>query len=142
MNTDGRAKIATLKDSINRLVALAETEIDERKKSELMAKVESHRSQLSVALAAFRKANIVSACVIDKLAREELTSVREEDQNAVRKRRDKKHLSETSSKVTDRLLSISRHLAETTQRSVDTLDTLSQDKTFYYIKMKIFNNFV
>ncbi|XP_043267811.1 vesicle transport protein SEC20 [Venturia canescens] len=124
LNTEGREKIVDLRQSIDRLSALAETATDEKKKASLLAKVESHKGQLSIALAAFRKANIVSACVIDKLAKDELTFLPEEHQNAVRKRRDKKHLTETSNKVTDRLLSISRHLAETTQRSADTLDTL------------------
>ncbi|EZA57773.1 hypothetical protein DMN91_002827 [Ooceraea biroi] len=130
LNADGRGKIATLKSSIEQLASIAETEPNEDKKSELLAAVDSYKKQLNSSLVAFRKANIVSACAIDKLARENLFSMPEDQQNALRKRRDKQSLANTSSKVTDKLLSIARQLADTTQRSADTLDTLltSSDK--------------
>lgn len=130
LNAEGRAKIAALKFSIEHLASIAETETDQKKKVELLSAVESYKEQLTTSLAAFRKANVVSACVIDKLARENLFSIPEERQNALRKRHDKQSLTNASSQVTDKLLSISRHLAETTQRSADTLDTLltSSDK--------------
>ncbi|KAL6267670.1 hypothetical protein P5V15_000745 [Pogonomyrmex californicus] len=130
LNAEGRAKIAVLKISIEHLASVAETEVDEKKKAELLSTVDSYKEQLNTSLAAFRKANVVSACVIDKLARENLFSMPEDRQNALRRRHDKQSLSNASSQVTDKLLSISRHLAETAQRSADTLDTLltSSDK--------------
>ena len=137
LNAEGRAKIAALRNSIQKLAALTKTEANEVKKKDLISKLDNYNGQLKVALAAFSKANVVSACVIEKLAREELTCVSEEQQNAVRKRKDKKYLTETSNKVTDRLLSISRHLAETTQRSATTLDTLSQLIIYIYIYIYI-----
>lgn len=129
LNAEGRLKIAVLESSIERLASVAETEPNEKKKTELLSIVDSYKEQLNVSLAAFRKANVVSACVIDKLARENLLSVPEERQNALRKRRDKRSLTDASSQITDKLFSIARHLAETTQRSADTLDTLCM----YYI---------
>lgn len=48
----------------------------------------------------------------------------EEQADNLRKRRDKQQLANMSNQVTDKLLSISRHLAETNQRSADTLETL------------------
>ncbi|CAL1673422.1 unnamed protein product [Lasius platythorax] len=130
LNAEGRTKIAVLKSSIERLASIAETESNEKKKTELLLAVDSYKEQLNTSLAVFRKANVVSACVIDKLARENLFSMPEERQNALRKRHGKQSLTNASSQVTDKLLSISRHLAETTQRSADTLDTLltSSDK--------------
>ncbi|KAL0133725.1 hypothetical protein PUN28_000998 [Cardiocondyla obscurior] len=130
LNAEGRAKIAVLKLSIEHLVSVAETETNEKKKTELLSAVSSYKEQLNTSLAAFRKANVVSACVIDKLARENLFSVSEERQNALRRRHDKQSLTNASSQVTDKLFNISRQLAETTQRSADTLDTLlmSSDK--------------
>lgn len=130
LNADGRAKIAALKFSIEQLVSIAETEADEKKRKALLSAVDSYKEQLNTSLAAFRKANVVSACVIDKLARENLFSLPEEQQNALRRRHDKRSLTNASSQVTDKLLSISRHLAETTERSADTLGTLltSSDK--------------
>lgn len=124
LNAEGRTKIAVLESSIERLSSVAETEPNEKKKTELLSIVESYKEQLSVSLAAFRKANVISACVIDKLARENLLSLPEERQNVLRKRRDKQSLTDASSQITDKLFSIARHLAETTQRSADTLDTL------------------
>ncbi|GAB1862890.1 Vesicle transport protein sec20-like protein [Camponotus japonicus] len=130
LNAKGRNKIAVLKSSIERLASIAETELNEKKKTELLLAVDSYKEQLNTSLAAFRRANVVSACVIDKLARENLFSMSEEQQNALRKRHNKQSLTNASNQVTDKLLSISRHLAETTQRSADTLDTLltSSDK--------------
>ncbi|KAG7201277.1 hypothetical protein KM043_004055 [Ampulex compressa] len=130
LNAEGRGKIAALRSSIDRLASYAETEVVEKKKTELLADVETYREQLNAALAAFRKANVVSACVIDKLAKEDLLSMSEEKQNALRRRSDKQAVANASSQLSDKLLSISRHLAETTQRSADTLGTLitSSDK--------------
>ncbi|CAK9806029.1 Vesicle transport protein SEC20 [Anthophora quadrimaculata] len=130
LNAEGRAKIAALKSSIDKLVSVAEREPLEKKKAELLAEVDNYKQQLNVSLAAFRKANVVSMCVIDQLAKEELLSMPEEQQAAVRRRHDKQSLANSSSQLSDKLLSISRHLAETTQKSADTLDTLitSSDK--------------
>lgn len=130
LNAEGRGKIGIFKSSIESLASLAEREVREEKKAELMAEVDTYRGQLNTSLTAFRKANVISACVIDKLAREDLLSMPEEQQTALRKRRDKQSLANASSQVSDKLLSISRHLAETTQKSADTLDTLrtSSDK--------------
>lgn len=130
LNAEGRAKIAALKLSINKLMSVAEREPSEKTKAELLTEIDTYKQQLNTSLAAFRKANVVSVCVIDKLAKEELLSLPEEQQAAIRRRHDKRSLANTSSQLSDKLLSISRHLAETTQRSADTLDTLatSSDK--------------
>ncbi|XP_046835132.1 vesicle transport protein SEC20 [Vespa crabro] len=130
LNAEGREKITALRSSIDKLTSLAETEINENERTELLAEVETYKKQLTASLGTFRKANVISACIIDKLAREDLLSISEEQQNALRKRRDKQGLASASNQVTDKLLSISRHLAETTQKSGDTLDTLltSSDK--------------
>ncbi|XP_025156102.1 uncharacterized protein LOC112588943 isoform X2 [Harpegnathos saltator] len=101
-----------------------------RRRRQLFSIVESYKEQLNVFLAVFRKANVVSTCVIDKLVWENLLSLPEERQNALRKRRDKQSLTDSSSQITDKLFSIVRHLAKTTQRSADILDILltSSDK--------------
>ncbi|XP_076245315.1 vesicle transport protein Sec20 [Calliopsis andreniformis] len=132
LNAEGRAKIAALRLAIDKLASQAERELSEKKKAELLAEVDTSTQQLNTALAAFRKANVVSMCVIDKLAKEELLSMPEEQQAIIRKRRDKQSIANTSNQLSDKLLSISKHLAETTQRSADTLDTLltSSDKVF------------
>lgn len=132
LNAEGRTRISELRNSIEKLVQLAETEINIKKKAELMSEVENRKSQLVFALAAFKKANIVGACVIDKMSKDELMNTSEEQQRMLRKRRDKRGLADTASLATDRLMSISRTLAETSQRSADTLDTLC-NLIFIYI---------
>lgn len=131
LNAKGRAKIAVLKSSIEKLSSLAETEVNEKERAELLSTVDSYKKQLNVSLAAFRKANVVSACVIDKLAREDLLSMSEERQNFLRRRHDKQSLTNASGQVTDKLLNIARHLAEMNRRSADTLDTLRTYRPSY-----------
>lgn len=125
LNKEGRAKLESLHSSISKLESLADTELVEKKKTDLQTEINTYKQQSKNSLTAFRKANIVSMCVIDKLSKEELLSMPEEYQAAVRKRHDRRSLANASSQLSDKLLSISRHLAETTQRSADTLDTLS-----------------
>lgn len=127
LNANGRTKISNLRKSIDDLENLADTELNIKRKSELILEVENRKSQLSNALIAFKKANIIGACVIDKISKDELFTTPEEQQTLLRKRRDRQVLANTSAKATDRLLSISRTLAETNQRSADTLGTLSKD---------------
>lgn len=130
LNAEGRVKIAALKSLIDKITLAAEKELSKKRKTELLTEIDTYKQQLNTSLAAFRKANVVSVCVIDKLAKEELLSMPEEQQAALRRRRDRQSIANTSSQVSDKLLSIARHLAETTQRSADTLDTLitSSDK--------------
>ncbi|XP_015510866.1 vesicle transport protein SEC20 [Neodiprion pinetum] len=124
LNAKGRAKIAALRSSIERLESLAFQERSDKRKLEIYSEIESHKSQLTITLAAFRNANVVSACVIDRMAKDELLGMPDGHQSALRKRRDKQALINMSGGVTDKLLGISRHLAETTQKSAYTLDTL------------------
>lgn len=124
LNADGRALISTLKNNIEQLTDLAERERDKQKKAELLSDIENYRGQLTTAMTAFRKANFVSSCAIDKMAREELLSTSSEEQSFLRKRKDKASLAKASNNVTDKLLEISRNLAETTQKSAGALDVL------------------
>jgi hypothetical protein len=50
-----------------------------------------------------------------------------------RQHKDKEGLVKVSSDVTEKLLSISRHLADTTQRSAGTLETLGMDVVQFFI---------
>ncbi|XP_076636385.1 vesicle transport protein Sec20 isoform X1 [Colletes latitarsis] len=132
LNAEGRAKLEALQSSICNLSSIAERELLEKNKVELLAELDTYKQQSKTSFTAFCKANVVSMCVIDKLAKEELMSMPEDQQASIRKRYDRRSLANASSQVSDKLLSISRHLAETTQRSADTLDTLlsSSDKIF------------
>ncbi|XP_033341546.1 vesicle transport protein Sec20 [Megalopta genalis] len=130
LNNEGRIKREALQSSLSKLESLIERELVEKKKAELQAEIDTYKQQYKNSLAAFCKANIFSKCMIDKISKEELLSMPEEHQADLRRRHDRRSLANKSSQLSDKLLSISRHLAETTQRSADALDTLitSSDK--------------
>lgn len=109
--------------------------------SEMSRDVDSHRQQFSKILQAFRKANISTMLEIEKSDKAELYSMTPESE--LRQRSNTSLISQQVSEiifdysmkansldfqesVTERMLSISRHLSETTQRSAATLDTLVQ----------------
>lgn len=75
-------------------------------------------------LQAFRRANITTMLEIEKLDKADLLS----NTNEVRHRGSSKHLQTSlayqQDSVTEKMLSISRHLSETTQKSAATLETL------------------
>lgn len=79
-------------------------------------------------LQAFRKANISTMLEIEKLDKQELYENAIGTETELRHRGTTKHsrssLIGQQDTVTDRMLSISRHLSETTQKSAATLETL------------------
>lgn len=103
---------------------LADLERNKSKKTEMLSSIDNHKGQLSAAITAFRKANVASACAIDKMSRESLLSLSTEEQNLIRQRRDKYSAASKSNQITERLLEISKYLSDTTQLSENTLDTL------------------
>lgn len=80
---------------------------------------------------------------IEKSKKDELLSADDDDdmssglpkKSQVRKRNtvDKGNIVKMSSNVTDRLLSISRHLAQTTERSANTLETLAMSSSNVWV---------
>lgn len=119
LNEAGRNKLAVLRKCIERLDDFA----DDVNSPELHADIESHRQQFSRTLQAFRRANINTMLEIEKLDKAELLS----NTNEVRNRSSKhsqSNLTYQQDSITDKMLSISRHLSETTQKSAATLETL------------------
>ncbi|KAJ8867395.1 hypothetical protein PR048_031196 [Dryococelus australis] len=125
LNSEGRAKLAALRQQINQLEVLAGEEDKPADRSALLEEVVGHRQQLTSSYAAFRKANVSCLLNLDRADKEELMdAVGDDVALRYRQRRDKEGLLKTSSNVTDQLLSISKNLAETTHRSAGTLDSL------------------
>ncbi|XP_014220041.1 vesicle transport protein SEC20 [Copidosoma floridanum] len=124
LNAEGRAKIAVLRTNIEKLGNLAECERDKQRRTELLSIIDSLKGQLTSALVAFKKANILSANAIEEKSREELLGGSEEQQGTVRKRKEWGNVAKESSRLTDKLLEISRSLAEANERSGVTLDAL------------------
>lgn len=65
---------------------------------------------------AFKKANLKAMLTIEKQSKEELLKNVKENEVRQRQKRDKESMVKTSSKVTEQLLNISKHLANTTHQ--------------------------
>lgn len=95
---------------------------------ELCREVDAHRDQFSRTLQAFRKANVSALLEIEKAEKQDLFASSADGGASEVRQRTTKHtrsgLISQQDSVTDKMLSISRHLSETTQRSAATLDTL------------------
>ncbi|XP_059610792.1 vesicle transport protein SEC20-like [Phlebotomus argentipes] len=121
LNEAGRAKISALRKCIERLDDWARDEGD----PEVAKDVDSHRQQLTRTLQAFRKANVSTMLEIEKADKQELLTPSGENELRQRQTRlNRSSLVSQQESVTDKMLSISRHLSETTQKSAATLDTL------------------
>lgn len=132
LNEAGREKITTIRRCIDRLDNFARDEGD----IELAKSVESHKQQLYRTTQAFRKANISTMLEIEKSDKQELFSMSTELKSELRHRgaggaassantgNSRASLMTQQESVTDKMLSITRHLSETTQKSAATLEQL------------------
>ncbi|KAM9728096.1 vesicle transport protein SEC20 isoform 1-T1 [Menidia menidia] len=90
----------------------------------IIAETESHRRQMLSNQTAWRKANLACKLAIDNLEKEMLLGGGE-NQSTRQRKVTKETLVETSSNITDSLMSISRMMAEQVQQSEDTISTLA-----------------
>lgn len=124
LNEVGRSKLAALRKCIEKLDDWARDVGD----PELSKEVDTHRDQFSKTLQAFRKANVATMLEIEKANREELMAITGETdlrkRTGANSRHNRSSLIAQENNVTEKMLSISRHLSETTQKSATTLDTL------------------
>lgn len=126
LNEVGRSKLAALRKCIEKLDDWARDVGD----PELSKEVDIHRDQFSKTLQAFRKANVATMLEIEKANREELMAItgesdlRKRPTTGTSSRHNRSSLISQENNVTEKMLSISRHLSETTQKSATTLDTL------------------
>jgi len=126
LNSDGRAKLHSLKGCIDELHVLGK----EVKNDDLLFEAKNLREQYYNTFSAFRKANVECMMAIEKLNKEELFQFNDEESFLRnRQKKDKANLVKMSSGITNQLLAISRHLADTTQLSSDTLSTLANSST-------------
>ncbi|XP_056146895.1 vesicle transport protein SEC20 [Lampris incognitus] len=95
----------------------------ESEKKALLSQVEGHRKQMLGNQTAWRKANLSSKLSIDNLEKEALLHGGDSD---LRKRKmTKEGLAQTSSDITENLMSISRMMAQQVQQSEDTMTSLA-----------------
>lgn len=137
LNEAGREKITSIRRCIDRLDNFARDEGD----IELTKSVENHRQQLYRTTQAFRKANISTMLEIEKSDKQDLFSMSTEPkQQELRNRGNatsttnpsghaRASLLSQQDSVTEKMLSITRHLSETTQKSAATLEQLAASST-------------
>ncbi|XP_035390837.1 vesicle transport protein SEC20 isoform X2 [Electrophorus electricus] len=89
----------------------------------LLRQVEGHRKQMLSNQTAWRKANLASNLAIDKMEKENLLNVGGTE--AKQRKLTKQSLAQTSSDITENLMSISRMMSQQVKQSTETMSTLA-----------------
>ncbi|XP_072153367.1 vesicle transport protein SEC20 isoform X5 [Bemisia tabaci] len=126
LNAHGRRLIADFRRLTHDLEFWAKEEDFKRNEEELLAVLNNCREQLLSTTAEFKKANIACLQAIERSNKAQLlhSEIDSNTQLKNRTKKDKVNLIKKSTNITDRLLSISRHLAETIEQNSKTLDSL------------------
>ncbi|KAF7702347.1 vesicle transport protein SEC20 [Silurus meridionalis] len=122
-NSTVKEKFVRLRQRIQDLEQMGKEQDKESDKLALLKHVEAHRKQMLSNQTAWRKANLASNLAIDKLEKEDLLSVGD---TAARQRKvTKESLVQTSSDITESLMSISRMMSQQVKQSEETISTLA-----------------
>ncbi|CAG5992191.1 vesicle transport protein SEC20-like [Menidia menidia] len=123
INSDVKNSFQNLRMKIQDLEQMAMEQDKESDKQALISQVEGHKKQMLSNQTAWRKANLASKLSVDKMEKQALLSGADD---AVRQRKmTKEGLAQTSSNITENLMSISRMMAQQVQQSEDTITTLA-----------------
>ncbi|XP_037531883.1 vesicle transport protein SEC20 isoform X2 [Nematolebias whitei] len=95
----------------------------ESDKQVLITQVEGHRKQMLSNQTAWRKANLASKMSIDNMEKQALLN--EADGSVRQRKAPKEGLAQTTSSITENLMSISRMMSQQVQQSEDTITTLA-----------------
>ncbi|XP_053734932.1 vesicle transport protein SEC20-like isoform X1 [Synchiropus splendidus] len=123
LNTDVKQSFHLLRMRIQDLEQMAMEQDKELDKQELMGRVERHRKQMMSNQTAWRKANLACKLSIDNMEKQEL--LRGEDSVVRQRKLTKEGLAQTSSGITENLMSISRMMAQQVQQSEESMTTLA-----------------
>ncbi|CAG5872473.1 unnamed protein product, partial [Menidia menidia] len=123
-NAQVKEKFNMLRGRIQDLEQMGREQDKESDRLAIIAETESHRRQMLSNQTAWRKANLACKLAIDNLEKEMLLGGGE-NQSTRQRKVTKETLVETSSNITDSLMSISRMMAEQVQQSEDTISTLA-----------------
>ncbi|KAJ0050077.1 hypothetical protein NL108_011839, partial [Boleophthalmus pectinirostris] len=122
LNTDVKKSFHNLRLRIQDLEQMAMEQDKESDKQALITQVEGHRKQMLSNQTAWRKANLASKLSIDNMEKQALLN---RGDSAVRQRKmTKEGLAQTTSSITENLMSISRMMAQQVQQSEETVSTL------------------
>ncbi|KAF4104649.1 vesicle transport protein SEC20 [Onychostoma macrolepis] len=123
LNLQVKEKFCNLRQRIQDLEQMGKEQDKESDKLTLLNKAEGHRKQMLSNQTAWRKANLACKLSIDKLEKEDLLN--SEDMSIRHRKMTKESLAQTSSGITESLMSISRMMAQQVQQSEETMSTLA-----------------
>ncbi|XP_006631744.1 vesicle transport protein SEC20 [Lepisosteus oculatus] len=123
LNSQVKQKFNHLRMRIQDLAELAKEQDKESDKLAILNEMEGHRKQMLSNQTAWRKANLACKLAIDNWEKDELLQGRD---SSVRQRKTtKESLAQTSSDITESLMSISRLMSQQVQQSEETISTLA-----------------
>ncbi|KAK2891311.1 hypothetical protein QQF64_034725 [Cirrhinus molitorella] len=123
LNFKIKEKFNNLRQRIQDLEQMGKEQDKESDKQTILNKVEGHRKQMLSNQTAWRKANLSCKLSIDKLEKEDLLN--SEDMSIRHRKMTKESLAQSSSDITESLMSISRMMAQQVQQSEETMSTLA-----------------
>nr|XP_055036902.1 vesicle transport protein SEC20 [Misgurnus anguillicaudatus] len=122
LNSTVKEKFSLLRQRIQDMEQMAKEQDRETDKQSILSETEGHRKQMLSNQMAWRKANLASKLAIDNLEKDELL----DGGNSVRQRKaTKEGMVQTSSDITENLMSISRMMAQQVHQSEETITTLA-----------------
>ncbi|XP_072301592.1 vesicle transport protein SEC20-like [Eucyclogobius newberryi] len=124
LNSQVKEKFIKLRLRIQDLEQMAKEQDRESDRMDIQAETESQRRQLLSNQTAWRKANLACKLTIDNTEKDELLQ-RGEAYGTRQRKVTKESLVDSSSHITESLMSISRMMAEQVNQSKDTISTLA-----------------
>ncbi|KAM3867306.1 vesicle transport protein SEC20 isoform 1-T1 [Diretmus argenteus] len=123
LNSKVKERFHNLRLRIQDLEQMGMEQDKESDKQVLFSQVEGHRKQMRSNQTAWRKANLASKLSIDNLEKEAL--LYGADSTVRQRKMTKEGLAQTSSDITESLMSISRMMAQQVQQSEETMTSLA-----------------
>ncbi|XP_041121049.1 vesicle transport protein SEC20-like isoform X2 [Polyodon spathula] len=123
LNSNVKEKINQLRMRIQDLEQMAKEQDKESDKLALLNEMESHRKQMLSNQTAWRKANLSCKLAIDNSEKDDL--LQDEDSSARQRKTTKQSMAQTSSAITESLMSISRMMSQQVHQSEETVTTLA-----------------
>ncbi|KAM7000301.1 vesicle transport protein SEC20 [Tautogolabrus adspersus] len=123
LNADVKKSFHNLRLRIQDLEQMAMEQDKESDKQNLMSQVEGHRKQMLSNQTVWRKANLASKLSIDNMEKQAL--LKGTDSAARQRKMTKEGMAQTTSDITENLMSISRMMAQQVQQSEETITTLA-----------------
>ncbi|XP_049322494.1 vesicle transport protein SEC20 [Astyanax mexicanus] len=123
LNSAVKNKFTQLRKRIQDMEQMAKEQDSESDKSSILAETEAHRKQMLSNQTAWRKANLACKLAIDNREKDELLNGG--DASVRQRKATKENLVQTSSDITESLMSISRMMAQQVNQSEETIDTLA-----------------